>query len=771
MPVHDPQQLYRVQCDRQPNNAGDTGDPKTSFSDYVFEHLRSEDRVLSALMAYVPLGFNKISVRTGTVPEEAAADMVSGNFFGGPGVRPACGRMLSAEDASTHSPVAVLAYGFASRRFGNACAAIGRSIYIKAVPFTIVGVAASSFSGVEAAPTDAWVPFQIRPELNAWGMPGTSYAADAHWWCILMMARVKPGVTKAAAEAALNPAFQHAAYEPLGGKPERGERPTRLHLLPARGIKGAESFQKPLLILQAMVGLLLVIACGNVSVLLAVRNAARGREFSLRLALGGSKGRLMCQLLAESLVLVGCGSVLGLLFAVLATRVLARWAELEIGLAPDRTVLLFTLAISVAAAVVFGIAPAFRAAGISIAESIKNSSATAHRDRSKVAVGNMTTIIQLALSLTLLVGAGLLVRTLENLKEVNIGFRTGGLLVFGINPASQGKGDEKTAAFYRGLTEKLRALSQVESVTLMGNRIATGWSNNTNALVDGRTPRDVSDNMLRWNNVGPDFFKTLGIRLLAGRDFNDGDTQGSAPVAIINRTFAERFLKGRNALGHTASFTNRKAFTIVGVAENSKYTAIQEDVVAMAWFPYAQVGDVGAMHFELRVAGPPAAMLPRVRQAVANYAPDLALLQPRTQEAEFDETIASQRLLARLSMAFAVLAIVLVAIGLYGTISYGVSRRTMEVGIRVALGAERAQVVWMILRGGILLCLIGVTVGIPFALGAGHLLSSLLYGVTATDPISITVAALGILAVGVIATYVPARRAAGTDPMVALRHE
>ncbi|MDQ2776706.1 MAG: ABC transporter permease [Acidobacteriota bacterium] len=771
LPVQDPGQIYHVSCDGEPDGASNTGDSRTSFSNYVFQHLRTNHNSVSDLMAYVPLGNNKIAVRAKTLPEEAAVDMVSGNFFTGLRVRPACGRMLSAQDESSHTPFGIVSYAYASSHFGSACAAVGRPLFIKGLPFTIVGVTASNFVGVGPAPTDIWVPFQQDPEMNAWGASGTNYAADSNWWCLLMIARLKPGVTRTAAEASLNPAFQHAAYEPLGGKPHSGEKPTRLHLKEARGLAQNAGFQKPLLILQVMVGLLLVIACGNVSMLLAVRNAVRRREFSVRLAIGGSPGRLFRQLFAESVALVFSGALLGLLFAFLATRVLARWAEIEISLAPDRTVLLFTLAVSVAAAFIFGIAPAFRAARIPIANAMKISSATSYRDRSRFASGTITAAIQLALCLTLLVGTGLLVRTLQNLENVNVGFPTGGLLVFGISPHLPRQGNDQAIAFYRSLTTKLRSIPQVQSVTLEGNRLASGWSNNTDAIIDGTWPRDVSDKALRWNNVGPDFFQTLGIHLIEGRDFNEADSQTAPLVAVVNRTFLERFLHGRNPLGHTVSFTAKKQFTIVGVAEDSKYTGIQEDAMPMAWFPYTQAIDVGTMQIELRTAGNPAAVLSRVRKVVADFGPDLALLQPKTQQAEFDGTISDQILMARLSISFAVLAVVLVAIGLYGTISYNVTRRTSELGLRMALGAERGQVLWMVLRSGLLLCVFGIGLGLPLATASSHVLGSLLYGVAATDPLSLAAAVVGILSIGLLATYLPARRAATIDPMIALRNE
>jgi predicted permease len=768
LPVTEPQQLYRVQTSRMPNNANNTGNPRKSFSDYVFEHLRGNSTVLSSLVAYVPLGSNKISARVGTEPEEVSADMVSGNFFGGLGVRAACGRLLSAQDEASHAPFAEVSYAYAGGRFGEPCSAVGKPINIKGVPFTIVGVTANSFQGVEKNPTDLWIPFQLRPELNAWGSAGRSYySSDPKWWCMLMMARLKPGVSRAAAEAALNPLFQRAAYEPLGGKPEQGEQPVRLSLIQAQGIDGAE--KQPLLILQVMVGLLLIIACGNVLMLLAVRNASRAREFCVRLALGGSRGRLIRQLLAESLVLVLGGTALGLIFALVATRALSQWAELDIPAMPDGTVLLFTLLVSVVAALAFGIGPAFSASRVAIADSIKSSAATAHRDRRRVAAGNVLTAVQLALCLVLLVGTGLLVRTLQNLRHVNVGFQTSGLLVFGISP--QLSDQAKAAAFYPDLIARLRTVPQVRSVTLMGNRIASGWTNNTDAYVDGQTPKNVDDTMLRWNDVGPDFFTTLGIPLLAGRDFNEADTASSGPVVIVNRTFVKRFLPGQNALGHTASYTGRKAFNIVGVVEDSKYSGVEEDPQAMAWFPYTQMGHIGTMHVELRTSGPPLMVLPAVRHALAEFAPDLALLQPRTQQAEFDRSISTEILLAQVSTSFAVLAVILVTVGLYGTISYSVKRRTTEVGIRVALGAERGAVVWMILRSGLLLCLIGLALGIPLVFASARFLQSLLYGVTPLDPVSIAGAVVGLFFVGLLATFVPARRAASIDPITALRYE
>jgi predicted permease len=475
--------------------------------------------------------------------------------------------------------------------------------------------------------------------------------------------------------------------------------------------------------------------------------------------------------LAESLLLVVCGTAIGLVFAFSAVRVLSQWTETGFSLAPDHTVLVYTLALSGAVTLVFGLAPAFRATRVPVAGALRVSSAAAFARRSQFASGNITTVLQVALCLTLLVATGLLVRTLQNLRHVNVGFPTRGLIVFGINPQLDQHGKGQAISFYRSLITKLRTIPGVESATLMGLRIGSGWSNVTDVIVDGAPPRDVPDKLFRWNQVGPDFFRTLRIHLITGRDFNDGDSQATPLVAVVDQRFVSQFFENGNPLGHTISYTRQKRFTIVGVAENAKYTGIQEDSMPTAWFPYTQAIDLGTMQVELRTSGDPMTLLSTVRRVVAEFAPEVALLQPRTQRAELDRTISDQILLARLSISFAVLAILLVATGLYGVISYNVTRRTNEIGLRLALGAEPGQILRMVLRRGLLLCLVGMSAGLPLVLASSQALRSLLYGIAPGDPVSIAGAIVGIIGIGLFAAYLPARRAATLDPTVALHYE
>jgi predicted permease len=379
-----------------------------------------------------------------------------------------------------------------------------------------------------------------------------------------------------------------------------------------------------------------------------------------------------------------------------------------------------------------------------------------------------------ALCLVLVIGAGLLVRTLRNLESVNLGMRTAGLLVFGISPQQQARTDADRIRFFESLRTRLRALPGVESVTLMSNRLASGWSNNTSAAVDGKRPDFQGSAHMRWNAVGPDYFTTLGTPLLQGRDLRDSDAASAPKVAVVNETFAKRYLANQDPIGHLVGMSTRgdaPQYTIVGVAADSKYTGVREGATAMAYFPYQQIRGVGTMHIEVRTAGSAEALLPTVQRAVREFAPDLPLLKPMTQQSQFAESFTQERLVARLAMCFGLLAVALVTTGIYGTLAYMVNRRTSEIGIRMALGARRGQVLMMVLRESGVVFGAGVLVGVPLAIVATRLLRSMLFGVASSDPLTFAAGLALIAVVALIASVLPARRAASTDPMVALRYE
>jgi predicted permease len=776
LPVTDPNRLVYLRTSNPPRGTG-TIDTNETFSYPVYDALRKQTGGLSPLIAFVPLSGGKVAVRYGTQPEEAEGDMVSGVFFSGLGVKLPLGRGFSEQDETSHAPIAVISYNYWTRRFARNPDVLGQTLFVNGVPMTIVGITAEGFEGVEGGgSTDFWIPLQSRPELNAWGNPpdeGKIYINDSTWWCLRLIARLAPGVNRTQAIAQLQPVFQRAAYVGLGGSPMEGEKRPVLSFVDAKSFPGYDQmYGNPLRILMAMVGLVLLIAMANVVMLLMARNATRQREFSLRLALGAGRGELFRQLLMESAILVTAGGALAWAFAEMAARLLGRWAQIETSLAPDRTVLLFTLGVLVLAALLFGLAPLRVALAGGAELALKTSAATSNTDAGKSRGGRIIVALQMALCVVLLVGAGLLIRTLRNLENTPLGMQVDGLVVYGVKPnipsVPQG------VAFYRNLMSKLRVLPGVESVTIMESRIGSGWSNNSDMMVDGRIP-DVangSSKTVRWNVAGPDFFRTLGVPVLAGRDFADSDTAKSRPVGIINEEFAKRFLPTVNPLGHTFGPDKGQAtMTIVGVVKDHKYRSINEDPIPMAWYMYAQIPVIGEMQVEMRVHGVPLAILPAARKVVQQLDPNLPLIQPMTQRAQYDTTISGQTLFARLAGFFGILAVVLVATGLYGSLAYRVSVRTAEIGVRMAVGARREQVVWMILKESLLLTVVGVLFGIPLAMLVGRALTSSLYGVKPLDAVSYLVAVVGVAVVALAASALPAGRAASVDPMTALRTE
>src|SRR5271166_284460 len=752
LPVTDPTRVFYLYTSGMPHGATNTGNWDTSFSYPIYDALRRLDQAFSAVIAYVPLSIDKIAVRIGRHPEEAEADMVSGNFFSGLGVKIERGRGFTAQDEATHAPVAVISYQYWSRRFSRNPDAVGQTLVVKGVPVSVVGIAAEGFEGVEGShSTDFWIPLQNRAELNAWSMApedGKIYLAHPSWWCLRMLVRLAPGVTRAQALAKVQGVFQSAAYEGVG-KPQSGEKPPVLSLHEAKTFPGYdENYGKPLSVLMAMVGLVLLIALSNVAMLLVARNTMRQGEFSLRLALGAGRAQLFRQLLTESLLLIAAGGLLAWGFAVLATRALAAWSSIESSLAPDRTVLLFTLGILVLAGLVFGLAPLRAALSSGPSLMLKTSRATANLDKGTARTGQMVVAVQMALGLTLLVGAGLLLRTLRNLETLPLGMHTEGLVVFGINPQGTHSNAE-AIAFYDQLIQRLRLLPGVRGVTAMENRIGSGWANNSSSiLIDGAKPvNNPKNGFFRNNVVGPDFFRTLGVPVLVGRDFTDADKAGGQMEVIVNQTFAKTYLPNEDPIGHHIGVDKQQAL-IIGVVKDNKYTSITEDPIPMVWAPYMQMpGGVGEMHIEMRVAtqpgGDPLAILPAVQRVVSQIEPNMPLQQPMTQRAQFNESISQQQLFARLAGFFGAIAVVLVATGLYGTLTYRVSSRTMEIGIRMALGAERGRVVWMIVRESLVLAATGVALGSPLAVVVSRMLGSQLFGVQPYDAMSYAIAVAG----------------------------
>ena len=777
LPVREPQQLFYLRHEGGPDTVGNTGDYPYTFGINVYNRLRADRSVFSDLVAYVPLSLTHVGVRYADTPEEVEADEVSGNFFSALGVRIAAGQAFAAVDEDKHSQVAVISYGYWTRRFQRDPSVIGKPIYVNGVPMTVIGIAGPHFYGVESGgnATDLWIPLQERVELNAWGMPSQGAAAGLYtkpnWWSLMFIARLQPGVSQKQALAKMEPVFERAAWEPVGKEVKRSNLNMGLSLVPARGLgTSTKDYEQPLQVLMGMVALVLVIACVNIAMLLAARNAAREREFSMRLALGAGRWPLFWQLFSESLLLVGAGAGLGWLFAIEATNLLARWSELEVSLAPDTPVLLFTLGVALLAALVFGLAPLRAANNAPVSLVLKSTGGQATESRGRVLSGKVLIAAQMALCVALLFGAGLLIRTLRNYQTVDLGMRADRVLAFGAHPVGAVKTAQKVA-FYQQLTQRVSLLPGVRSVTVAGLRPGTGWSDNNSLTIDGHFyPWDNGKNMLRSNTVGPKFFATLGIPMLAGRDFTDADHDGTLGVAIVNQTLANRYLKGASPIGHTLG-QGKGLVTIIGLVRDSKYTTTDEESMPMAWYSYQQDPNLNNLDVEVRAAGDPMTLLPEIRRIVRDLDPNAPVQKPMVLSAQFEESYLMPTLFARLGAFFGGLAALLVAVGLYGTLAYRVSRRTLEIGVRMALGAARPQVLWMILRDSLVLIAAGLVVGLPLAWFGSKLMGSMLYKLNAHDPVSFVAAGLGVLIVSVAAALLPARRAASVEPMQALRNE
>ena len=753
VPASEPDRLVVIHAHERPRGVYDTGDGSTSLSYNIYKAMGTRKDVFQDVMLYVPLASGgKTAVRIGETSEEAAGDMVSGNFFSGLGVGMERGRGFAAEDGEKHAAIAVISEKYWESRFGRDPGAVGKTLYVKGVPFTIVGVAAAGFEGTEGSKSlDFWIPLQDRPELNAWGSAvradGKNYLNSPNWWCIRVMARLVPGMTRERALVEIDPTYQQAALEGVASLRKSGDKTSKLTFGSAKQFGDQDDSQrKPLQTLMAMVALVLLIAVSNVVMLLMARNANRQREFSIRLSLGAGRRELARQLLVESFLLVSLGGVVAWLFASSATRALGAWARIDASLQPDRTVLGFTLGLLVVAALVFGLAPLRGAMASGADGAQKSSGGGTGQDRKKVRVGNAVIATQVALCVVLLVGAGLLFGTMRNLMRTPLGMKTDGLLVFGVHPKHFST-PEQSVAFYQALQTQLRVLPTVMAVSMAENRPGSGWSNNNSGLmVDGHKPNGFApDNAeFRNNAVGSDYFHTMGVGIVEGRDFTDADTATSPKVVVVNETFVKKYLSPGAAVGHTLSDTTEKHPTqIIGVVKDHKYTGITEEAMPMLWTSTSQGGAEGELNYEVRVQGDPMALLPVVRKMVAGMDPDMPLLQPMTQASQFTVSISQQVMFARLAGCFGVLAVVLIGTGLYGTLAYRVSRRSAEIGLRMALGAQRGQVVWMILRGSLVLTGIGVAVGIPLAMAACKGLESSLYGMKPLDLTSYVFSVVG----------------------------
>lgn len=793
LPVQEPERLVLLSYESKsyPQAVLDRTSGMGNFSlpYFAYDTIRRRTQTLSGIFAFAQMGFSddSLTVAVAGRPTVAEGEMVSGNYFSVLGVAPLLGRLVVEDDLKPGAPnVAVLSYRYWSREFGGEPFAIGRTIALNGQSFTIVGVTPPEFFGVNAAfAPDIWVPLRDMAALKPWGVRSSSRVSmfeDRRWWWCMMMGRLKSGVSERQALAELNILFQQIITEGLQRTPSPEDLP-HLALSPAgRGLENLrKTFSKPLQVLTAAVFMLLLIACVNVATLLLARTNARQREMNIRLAIGASRGRLVRQLLTESVLLSACGGLLGIVIALWGSRALLRSISGQnpasaLDVRPDLNVLAFTAVVSIMTGLLCGLAPVLRGMLAAVNPYLKESAASS---TPRQTLNKALITAQVAFSVVLLFGAGLFVRTLHNLLGQDLGFNRENLLMFEIDPRRAGYEPGRVLSTYGLALEEIRGLPGVQSATVSRYALLSGWANNSPLSTDSANsppPVPRRPNGIDWNVVGPDFFATMRIPVLLGRGISNVDVTGSRRVAVISKDLAHKYFESGNPLGHRLSFGTRynpeESFEIVGVVEDTKWGRLREAGQPTAYVPYSvDPARVGPMYFVVRTFGEPLRMAPAMREAMFRIDPNLPIFNIKTQRGQIDESLTQERMLAEICTLFGVLALLLVAVGLYGTLAYAVTRRTSEIGIRVALGASRRQVLWMILRQGLVVIACGLAAGLPVALALSRVVASLLFDVKTYDTWTILVTLTLLTLVGTAAGALPASRASRIEPIQALHCE
>jgi predicted permease len=706
--------------------------------------------------------------------EIARGHFVSGNYFTGLGAQPLIGRpILADDDAPGRARVAVLTYHYWEKRFGLDPGVIGKEIMVNRVPVTVVGVMRPAFQGLyPGAVIDLFVPLAMDAEI---GPRWFSMTRPDNWW-VQMFGRLRPGASEPAAEAALQAALAHAieAFVPKAKTPLVLLRPG------ARGVGLLRDFSSDTMrILIYVVALVLLIACLNLANLLVARSAARRREFAVRLSIGAGTGRLIRQLLTESFVLAIIGGALGLLLARPLLKVLLGLlsASQTLGLDAriDMRALAFTFGATLLAALLFGTLPAWRSTRVNAAPALKEGTTGGTGASPRQPLSRLLVSAQVALSLLLLIGAALFVRTLMQLSAVDLGFRPERLLTFGTDATQSGYHGPRLFDVYQRIQQKLAATPGVESVALSQLALMRGWESNDNIYIPAlKVQPQHHDSRVLYTSSS--FLSTMRIPLLAGRDLTLADERGTDAVAVVNQYFADHVLP--NPLGQVFFFgdekspaNTRKLIRIVGVVKNAHYTGVRETTSSIVYIPYTVEPALTSMTFNVRTVLPPLSIATAVRRVVAETDAAIPVADMKTEEQQINENIGKERLFAGLVSAFGAVAALLAAIGLYGVMAYSVARRTVELGIRLALGARRTNVQWMVLRQSIWMVALGLAIGIPSALALTRVVQKTLFGVKPTDLASFVAAAILMIAVGAVAAWIPARRASRVDPIRALRCE
>ena len=771
LPVRDPQQLVQVMCIQQ-------GRSIDSLSYPAIRALQERADGFSGISGFSGSGFN--AGLSGDI-ERTPGAWVSGNFYQTLGVAAALGRVLApADDSPGATPVAVLSYSYWERKFGRDPGVLGKTLLIEGTPVAIVGVSAKGFSGANVgAAADLTLPLaaaaMVFPERNM-------LRVNSEW--LRVLARPKPGVSTARAKAQLAAIWPSIIQDIVGPiqNPERRAALLRSSLDVERGGTGwsylRETFSEPLLLLQAAVALLLLVACANIASLLLSRGASRSREIAVRSAIGAGRSRLLRQLLTEGVLLALLGAALGVLFAYAGDRVLLNvfatgaTGPLVLDLKPDARILGFTITLALLTGVLSGLLPALRISGLQPGSVLKGGMQNPSNRHGWLA--SSLVIGQISLSLPLLMAAGLFVRTLENLRNLDTGFQSDGVLLVNLDARHAGYQNARLLNLYRDLLERVRVLPGVMSASLSANTPLSGGIWSESILLEGQAPQSGEGLSAHFNTVAPRYFATMRTPLLLGRDFTMRDDEGAPPVAIVKQAFVREYLQGRNPLGVHVSVQNSpdsQNMAVVGVVGDTVSFDLREPAPPFVYAPYLQnAKSAGSATIEFRAGGSLLATANSVRAAIRQRLPNTAVtILPYGEQVE--RTLVREKLVATLASLFGAMSLGLAAVGLYGLVAYTVTRQTHEIGVRMALGASRLQVLSMVLRAALALVATGTLIGLPLSFTVSTLISKMLFGVRPTDPVNAIVVSGLLLVVASVAACLPASRASSVDPMEALRYE
>lgn len=764
-----------------------------SISWPMFTYLREHTRTLAPLVGFVPLGmFDKPAAVVNGEPMFVDGDMVTADYFPVVGVAPIRGRAIQPDDERPDAPrVAVISEQFWTRAFARSDMAIGSVITLNGVPVTVIGVVPASFTGLETGRSpDLYVQMGPMAGLTPWGRrpegaPETVYASR-DWWWLQAFGRLRPDVTTADARAEIARVFRESVLAGIDSPPPADTVPQGLLSPAAQGLRlstVSRRYLTSLNILMVVGGLVLLIACANVATLLLARATARRKEMAVRLSMGAPRGRLVRQLLTESAMYAVAGAGLGLLGATWGSRTLLMLLTqgrdpLPIDVGLDPAVLGFTATVSLLTTLVFGLAPAARATRLNLASDLNENAATS---RGEARVGRLRgskllVAAQVAMSLPLVIGAGLFVRTLDNLQHQPLGFDPERILTFSVDPTKAGMTDARLLAAYERIRERVRALPGVRGVTMSRLGLIAGWVNNGTASVEGDTPAtDPRTRRIHWNQVGPDFFETMGMRLPLGRGIDRRDTEASPQVAVVNEAMVRQFFPGQSPIGRRFWLGRSRSgppMEIVGVVGDAKYASLRAPAPPTAYVPYTlSRSPLSAMFYEVRAEGDPMALANSIRMAVIEIVPGVPIGNLKTQARMIDDSLGQETMYVRLFGFFGLLALLLACVGLYGTMSYALGRRTREIGIRMALGAARGRVLGSALAEALVITAAGVAVGGLLAWAGARYVQTLLFEVTPLDVPTIAAAVVIMFVVALGAGYLPARRASRLEPLKALREE